>query len=120
MDFRWRRPIAPDRLIAVTAATAIWGIAVAIAAGAIVTAVPVIGGKAESIEATTEETAAPAKTAVEPFAAVKTPAAAENATTKTVGVGSANADRGGERERNDGKCHQQLAGHGTLLFAFRI
>jgi hypothetical protein len=48
------------------------------------------------------------------------PAAVETATAKTsaeaVGLGSTNANRGGERDSNDGNSHQQLAGHGTLLF----
>jgi hypothetical protein len=52
-------------LIAVTAVAAIWGIAIPVTAGAMVTTVPVIGGEAESIEAAIEETAVPAKAAPE-------------------------------------------------------
>ena len=53
------------------------------------------------------------KTSAVKISAVKTSA-------KAVGLGSTNADRGGERDSDNGDSHQQLAGHVTLLFKFRI
>jgi hypothetical protein len=57
----------------------------------------------------------------EKTAAAKTPAvkmSAAKTSAKAVRMGSANADRGSERESDDGDSHQQLAGRGTLLFTF--
>jgi hypothetical protein len=55
--------------------------------------------------------------------AVKTSAVKPTAmkpSAKAVGLGSANANRGGERDSNDRNSHQELVGHVTLLFSFRI
>jgi hypothetical protein len=46
--------------------------------------------------------------------------AAAKTSAKAVGLGSTNTNRGGERDSNDRNSHQELAGHVTLLFTFRI
>jgi hypothetical protein len=58
------------------------------------------------------------KTSAVKTSAVKTSAVKTSA--KAVGLGSTNANRGGERDRKDRNSYQQLAGHGTLLFTFRL
>src|ERR1700730_16480919 len=103
-DLRRSRAASCTRSVAVVT---VWGIAISIVA------------RIEATIPTVKTAAVPAvKAAAAKPAAINTPAVKTSA--KAVGLGSTNADRGGERDSDNGDSHQQLAGHVTLLFKFRI
>ena len=91
----------------------VWGIAISIVARIEATIPAVKPAAIPAVETTPISAVKMAAVSAVKTSAVKTSA-------KAVGLGSTNANRGGERDSNDRNSHQELVGHVTLLFSFRI